>query len=85
MQYFYADDAGLEHLLAGLKLSSTSKGENVTVTVLKDLGVFRDTVEPAPGVICTSPVQTYLDLAAAGERGREAAEHLRKEWLTWPK
>jgi hypothetical protein len=43
MQYFYADDAGLEHLLAGLKLSSTSKGENVTVTVLKDLGVFRDT------------------------------------------
>jgi len=85
MQYFYADDAGLEHLLAGLKLSSTSKGENVTVTVLKDLGVFRDTVEPAPGVICTSPVQTYLDLAAAGERGREAAEHLRKEWLTWQK
>jgi Transcriptional regulator, AbiEi antitoxin, Type IV TA system len=85
MQYFYADDAGLEHLLAGLKLSSTSKGENVTVTVLKDLGVFRDTVEPAPSVICTSPVQTYLDLAAAGERGREAADHLRKERLTWQK
>ncbi len=85
MQYFYADDAGLEHLLGGLKLSSTLKGENVTVTVLKDLGVFRDTVEPAPGVICTSPVQTYLDLAAAGERGREAAEHLRKERLTWQK
>lgn len=85
MQYFYADDAGLEHLLTGLKLSSTSKGENVTVIVLKDLGVFRDTVEPAPGVICTSPVQTYLDLAAAGERGREAADHLRKEKLTWQK
>jgi hypothetical protein len=47
-------------------------------------GVFRDTVEPAQGVICTSPVQTYLDLAIAGERGREAAEHLRHERLAWP-
>lgn len=85
MQYFYADDAGLEQLRGGLKLSSSSIGENVTVTVLKDLGAFRDTVEPAPGVICSSPVQTYLDLAAAGERGREAADHLRKERLTWQK
>lgn len=84
-QYFYVDDAGLEQLRSGLKLSSTSKGKNVTVTLLKDLGVFRDTVEPAPGVICTSPVQTYLDLAAAGERGREAADHLRQERLTWQK
>jgi len=84
-QYFYADDAGLEHLRSGLKLSSASKGENVTVTLLKDLGVFRDTVEPAPGVTCTSPVQTYLDLAAAGERGREAADHLRQERLKWQK
>ncbi|WP_418132262.1 type IV toxin-antitoxin system AbiEi family antitoxin (plasmid) [Variovorax sp. 375MFSha3.1] len=84
-QYFYADDAGLEHLRSGLKLSSASKGENVTVTLLKDLGVFRDTVEPAPGVTCTSPVQTYLDLAAAGERGREAADHLRQEGLKWQK
>jgi hypothetical protein len=68
-----------------LKLSSVSKGENVVVTQLKDSGVFRDTVEPAPGAICTSPVQTYLDLAAAGERGREAADHLRNERLTWQK
>ena len=84
-QYFYADDAGLEQLRSGLKLSSASKGENVTVTLLEDLGVLRDTVEPAPGVICTSPVQTYLDLAAAGERGLEAADHLRQEKLTWQK
>ena len=84
-QYFYANDAGLEQLRSGMRLSSTSKGENVTVTLLKDLGAFRDTVEPAPGVICTSPVQTYLDLTAAGERGREAADHLRQERLTWQK
>lgn len=84
-QYFYADETGLERLQSALKLSAISKGENVNVTVLKDSGPFRDTVEPAPGAICTSPVQTYLDLAYAGERGREAAEHLRREKLIWPK
>lgn len=83
--YFYADDVSIERLHAALKLSSVSKGENVVVTLLKDPGLFRDNVEPAPGAICTSPVQTYLDLTAAGERGREAADHLRRERLTWQK
>jgi hypothetical protein len=82
--YFYADDAGLERLRAALKLSSAAKGENVVITLLKDHGLFRDTVEPVPGAICTGPVQTYLDLAAGGERGREAADHLRRERLRWP-
>ena len=81
--YFYADAEGLEFIRSSLKLSSASKGENVVVTVLDDPGLFRDTVQPAPGVVCTSPVQTYLDLAAAGERGEEAADHLRQEKLQW--
>lgn len=83
--YFYADLKGLERLRAVLNLSSVSKGQNVIVTLLKDTGLFRDTVEPAPGAVCTSPVQTYLDLAVAGERGAEAADHLRKEKLAWQK
>lgn len=83
--YFYADLKGLERLRAVLELSSVSKGHNVTVTLLKDTGLFRDTVEPAPGAVCTSPVQTYLDLVVAGERGAEAADHLRKEKLAWQK
>lgn len=82
-QYFYADEAGLDALRYDLKLSTTSKGENVVVTLLKDRGLFRDAVGPASGFICTSPVQTYLDLTAAGERGREAADHLRQERLIW--
>lgn len=82
--YFYADEAGLDQLRATLQLSSVSKGENVTVTRLVDGGLFLDAMEPAPGVFTTSPVQTYLDLAATGERGREAAEHLRREVLAWP-
>ncbi|PTN50146.1 hypothetical protein DAI43_18800, partial [Achromobacter xylosoxidans] len=42
------------------------KGENLVVTVLDDPGLFLDTVQPAPGVVCTSPIQTYLDLSVAG-------------------
>ncbi|MCE1184335.1 MAG: hypothetical protein LWW92_01840 [Rhodocyclales bacterium] len=83
--YFFADDDGLRKLQAALKLAPASKGENVVVTVPKDLGLLADTVEPAPGAVCTSPVQTYLDLSIAGERGAEAAEHLRQERLSWPK
>ncbi len=84
-QFFYADEAGVEALRQALKLSSPVKGENVVITCLEDRGPFRDTIEPAPGIVCTSPVQTYLDLAAAGERGREAADHLRRERLIWPR
>lgn len=83
--YFFADAEGLRQLEAALKLAPTSKGENVVVTVPKDLGVLADTVEPVPGAFCTSPVQTYLDLSIAGERGAEAADHLRQEKLSWPK
>lgn len=81
--YFYADAEGLEILRSSLKLSRPSKGENVVVSVLDDPGLFRDTVQPASGVVCTSPVQTYLDLAAAGERGQEAADYLRQKSLQW--
>lgn len=83
--YFFANEEGLRKLQAALKLAPASKGENVVVTVPKDLGLLADTIEPAPGAICTSAVQTYLDLSIAGERGAEAAEHLRLERLSWPK
>jgi hypothetical protein len=83
--YFYADSAGLVTLREALKLSPATSGANVVVMVPKANGLFNDATEPAPGVVCTSPVQTYLDLAIAGERGVEAAEHLRKELLSWKK
>lgn len=81
-QYFYADHGGLARIQSALKLSPATKGENIVVTLPKDDGVFFDAEEPAPGAFCTSPVQTYLDLSAAGERGQEAAQHLRRERLT---
>lgn len=84
MHYFFADEEGLRMLQAALKLVPIPKGENVVVTVPQDLGLLSDTIEPAPGAVCTSPVQTYLDLSIAGERGAEAADHLRQERLSWP-
>ena len=84
-QYFYADEAGVRQLETALSLSSPSKGENIIVTIPKDAGLFWSSVEPAPGAVCTDPIQTYLDLAAAGERGREAADHLRHELMKWSK
>ncbi|MET3434047.1 hypothetical protein ABIC71_003554 [Herbaspirillum seropedicae] len=82
-QYFHATADGLERLQSALKLSLTDRGENLIVTVLDDTDLMRDTQEPAPGAICTSTIQTYLDLSKAGERGREAADHLRRKLLTW--
>jgi hypothetical protein len=84
-QYFYADEAGVQRLETALTLSSPSRGENIIVTITKDEGPFRSAVEPAPGAVCTDSIQTYLDLVVAGERGREAAEHLRHELLNWSK
>jgi hypothetical protein len=83
--YLYADHEGVEKMRAALRLAPASKGENVLITVPKDAALLADTVEPAPGAICTDPVQTYLDLSIAGERGAEAAEHLRREKLSWQK
>ncbi len=83
--YFVADSQGLRHLQKTLRLAPVSQGENVMVTLVKDSDLPLDTVEPAPGAICTNPIQTYLDLAIAGEQGAEAAEHLRREALAWPK
>lgn len=80
--YFFADTEGLRKLQEALKFAPASKGENVIVLVPKDDGLLADTVEPAPGAVCTSPVQTYLDLSIAGERGAEAADHLRQEMLS---
>jgi hypothetical protein len=55
----------------------------VIVYLPKYQGVFLDLSEPAPGIRCTNPLQTYLDLSRNGERGEEAAEHLRRMKLTW--
>jgi hypothetical protein len=82
-RHFYADAVGLEKLQQTLDLSPAAKGENVEVRLLDDRGLFLDMIEPSPGVFCSSAVQTYLDIVQAGDRGQEAAQHLRLERLDW--
>lgn len=81
--YFYADETGFDRLANILPLSPGEKGGNLNVRILEEDGIFMDAVHPKKSIICTSPVQTYLDLAHAGERAQEAAGHLRNELLTW--
>jgi len=81
--YLYADATGLENIVDTLKLRPVTSGANVEITIPGDHGVFFDAVTPTPGVICTSPVQTYLDLLLAGERGKEAAEFLKERIDLW--
>lgn len=82
-RYLYADEQALSQLTKQMRLGAAEKGGNVIVIVPDEDGVFDDAVEPMPGIACTSPVQTYLDLQQSGERGREAADHLRRECLAW--
>jgi hypothetical protein len=81
--YFYADPGGFEKLKETLSLKSVKVGGNVKITIPRDNGVFLGFEQPFPGIICTSIVQTYLDLYASGERGQESAEYLRKEKIKW--
>jgi hypothetical protein len=69
----------------GLELTAVEKGENIIIDVINNDDLFADAIEPAPGRRCTGLVQTYLDLWRSGERGQEAAEHLRKTKIepTW--
>jgi hypothetical protein len=76
--FLYADDVGAVALKKHLQLQNGSRGTNVTIATPKDDSVFMDTSEPVSGLRCTGMLQTYLDLSVAGDRGREAADHLRQ-------
>ena len=79
----YADAYGMARLEDALGLVGSSSGGNVHVVVLDDRDILDESVRLASGQICTSPVQTYLDLATQGERGKEAADFLRSRLLKW--
>ncbi len=81
--HFYADEPGLDRLNDLLELRPAARGANVIVRIPADESLFGDVLEPVPGIFCTSPVVTYLDLWNGSDRDREAAEHLAEEWFPW--
>ena len=80
---FYADESGARMLEKTLELTHVGKGANVTVHIPKDESLFEDAVQPSPGVFCTSPIITYLDLWNGNDRDREAADHLASRCFPW--
>lgn len=78
-EFFYADDKGLQLLMDHLDIAQTDKGENITVYKTSDAGLWNEAVTLGEHWKATDTFQTYLDLLASGERGREAAEHWRSE------
>ena len=80
---FYTDEGGARVLREELALRPVGMGPNVVLNVTTDESLFDDAIEPLPGVLCTDPITTYLDLWCGNDREREAAEHLGREALAW--
>ena len=80
---FYADELGAQFLQETLRLTPATKGANVVLHIPNDESLFDDAIEPVPGIFCTSPIITYLDLWNGNDRDREAAEYVAKECFPW--
>ena len=61
-------------LAATLDAKLVDSGENIVALIPSDEGVFYRAETGIDGVPRTNPVQTYVDVANAGQRGDEAAE-----------
>lgn len=80
-EQFYVTEKGFDLLRDELDLESQATGENVVLRIVEETEVFFDRIQPSPLSWTASPAQTYLDLRREGERGEEAAEHLRQKYL----
>ena len=80
---FYADESGAQFLQEALKLTPVTKGANVVLHIPNGESLFDEAIEPVPGIFCTSPIITYLDLWNGNDRDREAAEYVAREFFPW--
>ena len=80
---FYVDEGGMRRLRSELRMSPVNKGSNVTLIEVDDETLFEDAIEPVPGIFCTDPITTCLDLWNGNDRDREAAEFLARECFPW--
>ena len=80
---FYADEPGARVVKDALQLTLVEKGANVIVRIPNDKSLLEDAVQPVSGILCTSPIITYLDLWLGSDRDREAADHLASRCFPW--
>ncbi len=81
---FYIEKQLSKNMYKQLGFRQGEKGSNVWFVVPKDEGVFQG-IQKVEGVNCAHPVQVYLDLLGHPERAIEAANDLRKNFLSWNK
>ncbi len=78
----YLEKLPSDDLLTELGWYDEQQGANLWLLRPRDEGVFHGS-ELIKHIPCASAVQCYLDLKNLPERSAEAAEHLRKETLSW--
>jgi hypothetical protein len=79
---FYLKTRPSKELLQQLRFKEQDRGGNVWLVVPNDEDVLTGSTE-REGIISAHPLQVYLDLKGHPERAKEAAEAVRKEYLTW--
>ena len=79
---FYLKSRPSQELLQKIRFKEQDRGGNVWLVVPNDEGVFTGSSEQE-GIQVVHPLQVYLDLKGHPERAKEAAEAVRKEYLTW--
>ncbi len=80
---FYVDESGAELLTAELQLTRVERGASVVLHIPTDESLFDDAIEQGPKVFCTNSIVTYLDLWSGGDRDKETAEHVAREFFPW--
>jgi hypothetical protein len=78
---FYVGQMPPAEAQQGMGFHEEARGENVWLVVPNDEGVFHG-AEEREGIRCVHPVQVYLDLKNHPERSAEAAEQLRRKFLS---
>ena len=65
-----------DEFASAVEAKPVDSGENLVVLIPEDSGVFYLQEAADNRLVCTNPVQTYVDLCHSGGRGEEAAEAL---------
>lgn len=82
LHWYVADELQAAQWVDALGLRPVASGPNAVVLIPDDPGVF-DGARVVQGVTLVGDIQLYLDLAREPARGREQADFLRKQRLTF--
>lgn len=80
-EFFYATPSSAQALRQFVPFEEVSKGGNLVFYDVEQVHLPRHALALPGGLRGTGCIRTYLDLLSTGERGREAADHFRREMI----